>query len=135
MSPESLPIRVRRTFDEDGELAAGFEGFEPRPGQRRLAGEVARVFTSGGTLVAEAGTGTGKTLAYLVPAVLANRRVLISTGTRTLQDQIFYKDLPALGRALGLEIKAAYMKGRSNYLCLHRFARLREAEAGLSSEE
>ena len=135
MSPESLPIRVRRTFDEDGDLAAGFEGFEPRPGQRRLAGEVARVFTSGGTLVAEAGTGTGKTLAYLVPAVLANRRVLISTGTRTLQDQIFYKDLPALGRALGLEIKAAYMKGRSNYLCLHRFARLREAEAGLSSEE
>ena len=81
------------------------------PGQQQLAAEVARTLTSGGTLVAEAGTGTGKTLAYLVPAVLAGRRVLISTGTRTLQDQVFYKDLPALAHALGSEIHAAYMKG------------------------
>jgi ATP-dependent DNA helicase DinG len=116
-------------------VAAAFEGFEPRPGQRRLAGEVARVLDAGGTLVAEAGTGTGKTLAYLVPAVLAGRRVLISTGTRTLQDQVFYKDLPALTRALGVEIRAAYMKGRTNFLCLHRFERLREAAAGLPPEE
>ena len=93
------------------------------------------MFTEGGTLVAEAGTGTGKTLAYLVPAVFAGRRVLISTGTRTLQDQVFYKDLPALSRALDLEIRAAYMKGRTNYLCLHRFERLQEAEAGLSPDE
>jgi ATP-dependent DNA helicase DinG len=135
MTAESLSDRVTRTFAPDGPLSTEFEGFEARPGQTRLALEVSRVFTNGGTLVAEAGTGTGKTLAYLVPSVLAGRRVLISTGTRTLQDQIFYKDLPVLARALGLEIRAAYMKGRSNYLCLHRFERLKEAKAGLSSDE
>jgi ATP-dependent DNA helicase DinG len=127
--------RVERIFADDGPLAAAFEGFEPRPGQQQLAAEVSRVFADGGRLVAEAGTGTGKTLAYLVPAVLAGRRVLVSTGTRTLQDQIFYKDLPALARALGIEIRAAYMKGRTNFLCLHRFDRVQEAEAGLSVEE
>jgi ATP-dependent DNA helicase DinG len=131
----SLLGRVDAVFADAGPLAAAFEGFEPRAGQRRLAGEAARVFASGGTLVAEAGTGTGKTLAYLVPAVLAGKRVLISTGTRTLQDQIFYKDLPALGRALGMTIRAAYMKGRSNYLCLHRFGRLQLAAAGLDAGE
>src|SRR5262245_30841826 len=110
---ESLSDRVTRTFAGNGPLAIAFDGFEPRPGQQRLATEVARVFTEGGTLVAEAGTGTGKTLAYLVPAVLAGRRVLVSTGTRTLQDQIFYKDLPALAQALQLDLRAAYMKGRS----------------------
>jgi ATP-dependent DNA helicase DinG len=131
----ALVDRVDQAFGEAGALAGAIDGFEPRPGQRQLAGEVARVFADGGTLVAEAGTGTGKTLAYLVPAVLSGRRVLISTGTRTLQDQIYYKDLPALARALGIDIRAAYMKGRTNYLCLHRFDRLREAEAGLPVED
>ena len=95
----SLTERVDRFFDPDGPLAGSIDRFEPRPGQRALAAHVARTFELGGTLVAEAGTGTGKTLAYLVPAALAGRRVLVSTGTRPLQDQIFYKDLPALGRA------------------------------------
>jgi len=131
----SLAERVEQALADDGPVARAFEGFEPRPGQRQLATEVARVFDAGGTLVAEAGTGTGKTLAYLVPAVLAGRRVLISTGTRTLQDQVFYKDLPALSRALGIDIRAAYMKGRTNFLCLHRFERLREAAAGLPAGE
>jgi ATP-dependent DNA helicase DinG len=134
MNP-SLPVRVNEVFRDAGPLASLFEGFERRPGQQRLAEEVARTFVEGGTLVAEAGTGTGKTLAYLLPAVLDGRRVLISTGTRTLQDQVFYKDLPALSAALGVEIRAAYMKGRTNYLCLHRFERLQEAEAGLASTE
>ena len=131
----SLTERVEASFADTGPLATLFEGFEPRPGQRRLASAVARIFLEGGTLVAEAGTGTGKTLAYLLPAVLDGRRVLVSTGTRTLQDQIFYKDLPALAQALGMEIRAAYMKGRTNYLCLHRFERLQEAEAGLNAGE
>jgi ATP-dependent DNA helicase DinG len=135
MTRDSLVDRVADAFDEDGPLARAFEAFEPRPGQRRLAAEVARLFVEGGTLVAEAGTGTGKTLAYLVPAVLAGRRVLVSTGTRTLQDQVFHKDVPALARALGIEIRAAYLKGRSNFLCRHRFERLREAEAGLTPSE
>jgi ATP-dependent DNA helicase DinG len=127
----SLSEEVDDVFAAAGPLAAAFEGFEARPGQRQMARAVSEVFSAGGTLVVEAGTGTGKTLAYLVPAVLAGRRVLISTGTRTLQDQIFYKDVPALATALGRPVRAAYMKGRSNYLCLHRFERLREAEAGL----
>jgi ATP-dependent DNA helicase DinG len=127
----TLADRVLDALADDGPLAGAFDGFEPRPGQRQLAEHVARTFIRGGTLIAEAGTGTGKTLAYLLPAVLSGRRVLISTGTRPLQDQIFYKDLPALAAALGTPILAAYMKGRTNYLCLHRFERLREAEAGL----
>lgn len=131
----SLVDRVASVFADDGPLASGVDGFEPRPGQRAMAEAVATTFEHGGKLMTEAGTGTGKTLAYLVPAVLAGRRVLISTGTRTLQDQIFYKDLPALAQALGREIRAAYMKGRSNYLCLHRFDRLRDAEAALPDEE
>src|SRR6188508_2998081 len=127
----SLSEEVDEVFADGGPLAAAFDGFEVRPGQRQMAQAVSGIFTGGGTLVVEAGTGTGKTLAYLVPAVLAGRRVLISTGTRTLQDQIFYKDVPALARALGRPIRAAYMKGRTNYLCLHRFDRLQEAEVGL----
>lgn len=135
--PRTGPLtdRVARALADDGPIAAAFEGFEPREGQRALAAAVARTFDEGGVLIAEAGTGTGKTLAYLVAAVLSGRRVLTSTGTRTLQDQIFYKDLPALARALGVPIRAAYMKGRTNYLCLHRFERLREAAAGLPATE
>lgn len=131
----SLIAAVAEVFSDEGPLARGVENFEPRPGQRLMAEAVAKTFERGGMLMTEAGTGTGKTLAYLVPAVLAGRRVLISTGTRTLQDQIFYKDLPALAQAMGREIRASYMKGRSNYLCLHRFERLRDAEAALPDEE
>ena len=80
-------------------------------------------------LLAEAGTGTGKTLAYLVPAILSRQRVLISTGTKNLQEQIYFKDLPALQTALGVPFTATYMKGRANYLCLHRLDQLR-AHAG-----
>jgi ATP-dependent DNA helicase DinG len=118
-----------------GPLAARFDGFEVRPGQRRLADAVAATFATGGTLLAEAGTGTGKTLAYLVPAILAGRRVLVSTGTRTLQEQVFEKDLPALARALGRDVRAACMKGRTNYLCLHRLAGLRDAAEGLAAAD
>jgi len=127
---------VSRVFDASaGPLAAALDRFEPRTGQHQLACAVAGTFADGGTLVAEAGTGTGKTLAYLVPSVLAGRRVLISTGTRTLQDQVFYKDVPALERALGRDVRAAYMKGRTNYLCRHRFAALQEAAEGLPASD
>lgn len=86
-----------------------------------MAEAVAEVLSDGGVLLAEAGTGTGKTLAYLVPAILSRTRVLISTGTKNLQEQIYYKDLPQLRDALRVPFSATYMKGRSNYLCLHRF--------------
>jgi ATP-dependent DNA helicase DinG len=127
--------RAAAVFAPDGPFSRAFPEFEPREGQRTLASAIERTFHDGGTLVAEAGTGTGKTLAYLVPAVLAGKRVLISTGTRTLQDQVFYKDVPALAQALQRPIRAAYMKGRTNYLCRHRFERLREAAAGLPFED
>ena len=86
-----------------------------------MADAVAAVFDDGGVLLAEAGTGTGKTLAYLVPAILSRQRVLVSTGTKNLQEQIFFKDLPVLRESLGMPFTATYMKGRGNYLCLHRF--------------
>jgi ATP-dependent DNA helicase DinG len=89
-----------------------------------MADRVARVFEQGGVLLAEAGTGTGKTLAYLVPAILSRQRVLISTGTKNLQEQIFFKDIPALRAALPTPFTATCMKGRANYLCLHRLQRL-----------
>jgi ATP-dependent DNA helicase DinG len=96
------------------------DGFEPRESQQQMAEAVARVVGDGGVLLAEAGTGTGKTLAYLVPAILSGRKVLVSTGTRNLQQQLIDKDVPLLQRALG-PFRATCMKGRGNYLCLHRF--------------
>ena len=118
---ETLGVRIAAAFADGGPLAAALPAFEPRSGQRTMAAAVGDVLDGGGVLLAEAGTGTGKTLAYLVPAILSGRRVLVSTGTRNLQDQIFYKDLPALREALGVPFTAAYMKGRANYLCLQRF--------------
>ena len=104
-------------FSPDGPLARAMADFEPRAGQVDMAGAVAKVFERGGVLLAEAGTGTGKTLAYLVPAILSRERVLISTGTKNLQEQIYFKDIPALREALGIPFTATCMKGRANYLC------------------
>jgi len=125
-----LEARVAEALSDDGALARAMPAFEPRPGQRRMAAAAARVLENGGVLLAEAGTGTGKTLAYLVPAILSGQRVLVSTGTKNLQDQIFYKDLPDLRNALGVDFRATYMKGRGNYLCLHRFATVCAEAAG-----
>jgi ATP-dependent DNA helicase DinG len=116
-----LDAAVDRVFADDGPLALAVPEFEPRPGQRDMAAAVARVLARGGTLLVEAGTGTGKTLAYLAPAILSGHRVLVSTGTKNLQEQIFHKDLPVLRNALEVPFTATYMKGRGNYLCLHRF--------------
>ncbi|HEY7291088.1 MAG TPA: ATP-dependent DNA helicase [Vicinamibacterales bacterium] len=111
---------VDAAFADDGALARAIPDFEPREGQRRMARAVAGVFAGGGVLLAEAGTGTGKTLAYLVPAILSRERVLVSTGTKNLQEQIYFKDIPALREALGVPFTATYMKGRANYLCLQK---------------
>lgn len=109
---------------EYGPLASAVPGFRPRAAQLQLATHVARCLQERGWLVAEAGTGIGKTFAYLVPALLSGRRVIISTGTRTLQDQLFHRDLPLLAAALGRPATVALLKGRANYLCLERFKRL-----------
>ena len=124
-----LVAAVEAAFADDGVLARAVDQFEPRAGQRAMALAVAETLSQGGVLLAEAGTGTGKTLAYLVPAILSRQRVLVSTGTKNLQDQIYFKDLPVLREALGVPFKAAYMKGRANYLCLHRLDQLRASPA------
>ncbi|VTU25570.1 putative ATP-dependent helicase DinG [Variovorax sp. PBL-E5] len=96
------------------------EQFREREGQTQMALAVARTIDQGGVLVVEAGTGVGKTFSYLVPALLSGERVLLSTATKTLQDQLFGRDLPQLVEALGLPVRMALLKGRASYLCLHR---------------
>jgi ATP-dependent DNA helicase DinG len=108
-------------FGADGPLAAAIPGFATRNEQIAMATEVTRALRTRGRLIVEAGTGTGKTFAYLVPALLSGRRVIVSTGTRNLQDQLFHRDLPTVARAIGRPVRVALLKGRSNYLCLHRF--------------
>jgi ATP-dependent DNA helicase DinG len=111
-------------FGPHGPLARNLPGFTPRRSQLAMAARVAGALANHSTLVVEAGTGTGKTFAYLVPALLSGKRVLISTGTRTLQDQLFNKDLPLVASAIGVPAKVALLKGRSNYLCHYRFRQL-----------
>jgi ATP-dependent DNA helicase DinG len=95
-------------------------GFIPRDAQHTLAAVIDRALAQQDTLIAEAGTGTGKTFAYLIPAMLSGKHLLISTGTRTLQDQLYHRDLPVVRQALGMPVNIALLKGRSNYLCRHR---------------
>ncbi|HKY20648.1 MAG TPA: ATP-dependent DNA helicase [Vicinamibacterales bacterium] len=122
-----LTDRVAGVFADSGTLAQALPAFESRSAQREMADAVAGTLQNGGVLLVEAGTGTGKTLAYLVPAILSGERVLVSTGTKTLQEQIYFKDLAILREALGVPFTATYMKGRGNYLCLHRFESFRES--------
>lgn len=126
--------RVAAAFSADGELASAVDGFTPRDSQREMALAVFDTIAERGTLVAEAGTGTGKTFAYLVPALLAGGKLLVSTGTKTLQDQVYAKDLANLIKALGLGVDAALLKGRQNYLCLQRLERA-EAEGRFPSRQ
>lgn len=115
---------LEEIFGPLGPLARAVPGFRPRQAQLQMAEAVARTLAERRWLVAEAGTGTGKTFAYLVPALLAGLRIIVSTGTRTLQDQLFHRDLPMLSAALGRAATVALLKGRSNYLCLERYKRL-----------
>ncbi|HEX7080850.1 MAG TPA: ATP-dependent DNA helicase [Gammaproteobacteria bacterium] len=107
-------------FSPTGALARRLPGFTYREAQERMAGIVADAVAAGEHVAIEAGTGIGKTFAYLVPALLSGRRVIVSTGTRTLQDQLYRRDLPLLGRVLGRPVDVALLKGRNNYLCRHR---------------
>jgi ATP-dependent DNA helicase DinG len=107
-------------FGREGPLARAIAGFATRREQVAMADHVHEALRGGGRLIVEAGTGTGKTFAYLAPALTSGRRVIVSTGTRTLQDQLFHRDLPAIAQALGRPVRVALLKGRANYLCLHR---------------
>jgi predicted DnaQ family exonuclease/DinG family helicase len=122
------PFPVDAVFAADGPLAQNLAGYEDRPQQRDLASAIERTFQDGGALIAEAGTGVGKSIAYLVPAIAAallGERVIVSTHTLPLQDQLVRKDAPAVQAALGTDVAVAVLKGRSNYLCPRRWQVLR----------
>jgi ATP-dependent DNA helicase DinG len=123
-------------FGAEGPLATAIPGFATRDEQIAMAEQVWQALRSQGRLIVEAGTGTGKTFAYLVPALLSGRRVIVSTGTRNLQDQLFHRDLPTVSAAIGRPARVALLKGRSNYLCLHRLemAEQQAADRGLRRE-
>jgi ATP-dependent DNA helicase DinG len=120
MAQDPARLDIEEILGAGGRLARALPGYEHRQDQIRMAQAVERALDARGYLVAEAGTGTGKTLAYLVPAILSGRRIVVSTATKTLQEQIWFKDLPLLRDAAGLPFDAAYLKGRSNYFCLER---------------
>jgi len=109
-------------FGPGGLIARRHPSYEYRPGQIEMAAAVASTFERGGVAVVEAGTGTGKTLAYLIPAVATGRRLVISTATKSLQEQILKKDIPLLQQTIPLAFQATVLKGITNYLCLRRFA-------------
>ena len=113
---------MEEVLGKKGLFAKGLDSYEYRPQQVEMAQAIARALQEGGSLIVEAGPGTGKTFAYLIPAIYSNHRVVVSTGTKNLQEQIFFKDIPLLREMLPVKFSAAYMKGRENYLCRRRFA-------------
>ena len=130
----ALARASRAALSEDGALARDIPAFVPRAAQQRLAEAVAGAFESRGMLLAEAGTGTGKTYAYLVPALLSGLKTIVSTGTRALQDQLYHRDLPRVRDALGTGLKTALLKGRANYLCRYRME-LAKGEPAFATRE
>ena len=119
---------LEQVFAPDGLLSRSIPSYRQRPQQIEMAECIAEAIRDNSVLVAEAGTGTGKTVSYLVPALLTGGKVIISTGTKTLQDQLFSRDLPAVRDALGVPVTTALLKGRSNYVCHYHLANnLKEA--------
>src|SRR5512132_2274992 len=114
---------LERVFSPEGALAEAIPGYRERPQQLEMAQAIRQAIDTTGVLVAEAGTGTGKTCAYLVPALLSGGKVIVSTGTKTLQDQLFAKDIPAVRQALGVPVQVALLKGRANYVCHYHLER------------
>ncbi len=121
-------------FGENSPLKAHLPGFQPRAGQAWMAEAVAEAIAGSDRLVVEAGTGTGKTFAYLLPALLSGRKTIISTGTKALQDQLYHRDLPLVGKAVGRPVTTALLKGRANYLCLHRLDQVTEPAAAIADD-
>ncbi|HEX5356598.1 MAG TPA: ATP-dependent DNA helicase [Aquabacterium sp.] len=122
-------------FSESGPLARAFDGYRVRTEQIEMAQAIQEAIRQAGTVVLEAGTGVGKTAAYLVPALLEGGKVIVSTGTKALQDQLYHRDLPAVRDALAIPIKTALLKGRSNYLCWHHLDRANQDATLLGSKQ
>jgi ATP-dependent DNA helicase DinG len=114
-------LELKEIFKNSGRLADILPDYECRPQQSEMSEKIYHGLREGVHVLVEAGTGTGKTLAYLAPAVLSGKKVVITTGTKALQEQLYYKDIPLIRKAIPITFRAAYMKGRSNYLCLNRF--------------
>jgi ATP-dependent DNA helicase DinG len=129
-----MPPTARDLLGPDGPLARTLPGYEAREAQLAMADAVERALAGDRHLVCEAGTGTGKTLAYLVPAILSGRKVVVSTATKALQEQIVTKDLPLLARHAGLRIDALLVKGLSNYLCRRRYGEFRASAEAMRPE-
>jgi len=137
--PKHSPSRrsnasARELLGPDGPFASEVANFAPRQGQQDMAEAVEEAIADGQMLIAEAGTGTGKTFAYLVPALRSGKRVIVSTGTKTLQDQLFHRDLPRVRDVLGARVRTSLLKGRANYLCLYRLEQTHK-EGRLASRE
>lgn len=130
----NLHDQVAAAFAQDGWLSRAEPHFRPRAGQTAMAMAVAQTIEVGGVLVVEAGTGVGKTFSYLVPSLLSGKRVVISTATKALQDQLYLRDLPRLVQALGLPLRIARLKGRSSYLCLHRLGQVHQSKVALDPQ-
>ena len=122
-------------FGPDGWLARHIQGYSYRPQQQEMAEAVGRIMERGGVLICEAGTGTGKTFAYLVPALMSGLKVIVSTGTKNLQDQLFHRDLPMVRKSLSSPVATALLKGRANYLCIHRLDATLVEDLRLSKEQ
>ena len=114
-------ITVDQVLGPGGIFEQHIEGFQARPQQLEMAEQIATVIEDREVLIAEAGTGTGKTFAYLIPALISGQKIIVSTGTKTLQDQLFTKDIPQLVKRLEIKPKVRLLKGRNNYLCLDRY--------------
>ena len=123
-----MPVTSKDILGSDGPLAERLDGFTPRPAQQEMAARIEQALADYSVFIAESGTGTGKTFAYLVPALLSGKKILISTGTRHLQDQLYHRDLPFIRDALTVPVTTALLKGRANYLCRHHLDRT-ETEA------
>ncbi len=135
MTDSDLAAASVAALSEGGQLAQRIPAFRPRASQQRLAEAVAQAFDERAVLLAEAGTGTGKTYAYLVPALLSGMKTIVSTGTRALQDQLYHRDLPRVRDALGTGLKTALLKGRANYLCRYRTERAKGEPRFASREQ
>jgi len=126
------PIEI--AFSTNGLLAKAIDGFLPRQAQTDMAIEVAFAIEKKSSLIVEAGTGTGKTFAYLIPALLSDKKIIVSTGTKNLQEQLFHKDLPLIRKALASNAQMALLKGRANYLCRYRLDQFQETRGQLDAE-
>lgn len=122
-------------FAAGGQLSTRISGYKPRPEQLEMAESIASAIRDKHHFVAEAGTGTGKTFAYLIPAILSGQRIIVSTGTKNLQDQLYNKDIPVLRSVLSVPFQAALLKGRANYLCRYRMESAMETDSGFSRSD